>query len=184
MRRGLLFTLALLPLIAGCVFSGEQIRDEVDSIAWDLRPAELKTQAELRIGRGLLGMATTVARWSDDPDADFAADLIDDIDAVDRGVYELYADGREGPRGLTVDGIEELRDLGWRPVVRTSERRDGARWVLYRTDGGLDQMLVVGIEEGQLIVLRLTGDLGGILDNAIRREDDLIAVASHMHDEY
>ena len=128
-------------------------------------------------------MATTVARWSDDPDADFAADLIDDIDQVDVGIYELFTD-RDGPGGLTPDGVEELRDLGWRPVVRTSERRDGSRWVLYRSDGSRDQMLVVGIEDGELIVLRLTGDLGGILDNAIRREDDLIHVAHNIHDDY
>lgn len=183
MSRRLLITLALLPLAAGCVFSGEQIRHEVDSIAWDLRPTELEPQAELQIGRGLLGMATTVARWSDDPDADFAADLIDDIDQVDVGIYAMEHD-RQGPGGLTTDGIEELRDLGWRPVVRTSERRDGSRWVLYRTDGGRDQMLVVGIEDEELIVLRLTGDLGGIMDNAIRREDDLIAVAHHVHEDY
>ena len=144
MSYRLLISLALLPLLASCVFSGEQIRDEVDSIAWDLRPAELETQAELRIGRGLLGMATTVARWSDDPAADFAAYLIDDIDQVDAGIYELF----------------------------------------YRTHGGRDQMLVVGIEDGELIVLRLTGDLGGILDNAIRREDDLIHVAHNIHDDY
>jgi hypothetical protein len=56
--------------------------------------------------------------------------------------------------------------------------------VLYRTDGGRDQMLVVGIEDEELIVLRLTGDLGGIMDNAIRREDDLIAVAHHVHEDY
>ena len=129
-------------------------------------------------------MATTVARWSDDPDADFAADLVDDIDQVDVGIYEMHGDDRDGPGGLTPDGLEELRDLGWRPVVRTSERRDGARWVLYRTDGGRDQMLVVGIEDGELIVLRLTGDLGGIMDNAIRREDDLITVAHNIHDDY
>jgi len=184
MSRRLLITLVLMPLLTGCVFTGDAIRDEVDSIAWDLRPTELEPQAELRIGRGLLGMATTVARWSDDPDADFAADLIDDIEQVDVGIYELFEGRGDAPSGLTPDGIEELRDLGWRTVVRTSERRDGARWVLYRSDGGRDQMLVVGIEDEELIVLRLTGDLGGIMDNAIRREDDLIHVAHNIHDDY
>ena len=38
MSHRLLITLVLMPLVAGCVFSGEQIRHEVDSIAWDLRP--------------------------------------------------------------------------------------------------------------------------------------------------
>jgi hypothetical protein len=45
-------------------------------------------------------------------------------------------------------------------------------------------MLVVGIEEDELVVLRLTGDLGGIMDSAIRREDDLIAVAHDVHDDW
>jgi hypothetical protein len=184
MYRLLLASLLVIPLVSGCVYGTDAIRDEVDSIAWDLRPAELDTQAEIAFGRGILGMASTVARWSDDHDAEFAADMLDDIEKVDVGIYEVFGSGRHGPNGLTQDGLEELRDLGWRPVVRTSERRDGSRWVLYRTERGRDQMLVVGIEEDELVVLRLTGDLGGIMDSAIRREDDLIAVAHDVHDDW
>jgi hypothetical protein len=133
MYRLLLASLLVIPLVSGCVYGTDAIRDEVDSIAWDLRPAELDTQAEIAFGRGILGMASTVARWSDDHDAEFAADMLDDIEKVDVGIYEVFGSGRHGPNGLTQDGLEELRDLGWRPVVRTSERRDGSRWVLYRT---------------------------------------------------
>lgn len=183
MSRLLVASLLLLPLIAGCVFGNERIRDEVDTIAWDLRPTELEPQVELRIGRGLLGLVSTVARWSDDDDADFAAELLDEVEAVDLGIYTLLEQGRESPDGLTTDGVEELKDLGWRVVVRTSEHRDGDRWVLYRGESGRDQMLVIGFEDEELIVLRLTGQLGGILDNAIRREDDLIVVARNVHDD-
>ena len=65
MRPLLVLSLVLLPLVSGCVFGNERIRDEVDTIAWDLRPVELEPQAELRIGRGLLGLVSTVARWSE-----------------------------------------------------------------------------------------------------------------------
>jgi hypothetical protein len=181
MRHLLFAVLALLPLAAGCVFTDARIHDEVDSIAWDLRPMELDPQAELRIGRGLLSLAVTVARWSDDPDAELAVRFLEDIDAVDFGIYRLEGDWRHAPQTLTPDGIEELRDLGWRPVVRTRDRHDGDRIVLYRNDGGLDQVLVVGNEDEDLVVLRLEGRLGGILDNAIRREDDLVMVAREVH---
>ncbi|RKZ12586.1 hypothetical protein DRQ53_14595 [bacterium] len=180
-RPLLIVALLLLPLAQGCVFSSANIRDEIDTISWDLRPMELESEVELQIGRGILGLAGTVARWTDDSDAEFAADLLDDIETIDIGVYALHG---HDPGGLTPDGLEELRDLGWRPVVRTSERRDGARWVLYRSDGGLDEMLVVGIEDQELVVLRLTGHLGGLLDNAIRREDDLVMVARVVHDDF
>lgn len=181
-RSLLLAALLLMPLLSGCVIGNARIEDEVATIAWDLRPMELDAQVEMQFGRGLLGLAGAVARWSDEEDAEFAAELLDEIDAVDVGIYDLNGDLRRGPGTLTATGIEELRDLGWRPVVRTSERRDGSRWVLYRTDGGLDQMLVVGIEDDQLVVLRLSGHLGGLLDNAIRREDDLVVVAREVHD--
>jgi hypothetical protein len=181
MRHLLLAFLVVLPLAAGCVSSDARIRDEVDSIAWDLRPMELDPEVELRIGRSLLGLAVAVARWSDDPDAETAARFLDEIDAVDFGIYRLEGDWRHAPQTLTPDGIEELRDLGWRPVVRTRDRRDGDRFVLYRSDGDLDQVLVVGSEDEDLVVLRLEGHLGGILDNAIRREDDLVMVAREVH---
>ena len=184
MRQLLVISLILLPLVSGCVFGNERIRDEVDTIAWDLRPMELEPQVELQIGRGLLGMVSTVARWSDDHDAEFVADFLDEVDAVDLGIYTLHGPWREGPDGLTTDAIEELRDLGWRVVVRTREHRDGDRWILYRGEPGHDQMLAIGFEDEELIVLRLTGQLGGILDNAIRREDDLIVVALDVHDDF
>ena len=184
MRRPLVLFLVLLPLVSGCVFGNERIRDEVDTIAWDLRPMELEPQAELRIGRSLLGLASTVARWSDDHDADFVASLLDDVDAVDLGIYTLHGDWHEGPDGLTTNGVEELRDLGWRILVRTREHGDGDRWILYRGDSAHDQMLVIGFEDEELIVLRLEGRLGGILDNAIRREDDLIMVAQEVHSDF
>lgn len=184
MRAAALVALLLLmPLCTGCVLTNAGIRDEVATISWDLRPMEFDTQAELRVGRSLIGLATTVARWSDDDDAEFVADLLDDIEVVDLGVYTLIDEGVDSPGTLTADGLEELRDLGWQPVVRTSDHREGARWVLHRTEHGLDQMLVVGIEDDELVVLRLTGRLGGLLDNAIRREDDLIVVAREIHDE-
>jgi hypothetical protein len=184
MRQLLVISLILLPLVSGCVFGNERIRDEVDTIAWDLRPMELEPQVELQIGRGLLGMVSTVARWSDDHDAEFVADFLDEVDAVDLGIYTLHGPWHEGPDGLTTDAIEELRDLGWRVVVRTREHRDGDRWILYRGEPGHDQMLAIGFEDEELIVLRLTGQLGGILDNAIRREDDLIVVALDVHDDF
>jgi hypothetical protein len=184
MRQLLVISLILLPLVSGCVFGNERIRDEVDTIAWDLRPMELEPQVELQIGRGLLGMVSTVARWSDDHDAEFVADFLDEVDAVDLGIYTLHGPWHEGPDGLTTDAVEELRDLGWRVVVRTREHRDGDRWILYRGEPGHDQMLAIGFEDEELIVLRLTGQLGGILDNAIRREDDLIVVALDVHDDF
>ena len=184
MRRLLVLSLVLLPLVSGCVFGNERIRDEVDTIAWDLRPMEIEPQAELRIGRGILGLASTVARWSNDRDADFVADLLDEVDAVDLGIYTLHGDWHESPDGLTTSGVEELKDLGWRVVVRTREHHDGDRWILYRGDSAKDQMLVVGFEDEELIVLRLEGQLGGILDNAIRREDDLIVVAREVHSDF
>jgi len=184
MRRLLVVALVLLPLVSGCVFGNERIRDEVDTIAWDLRPMELEPQVELQIGRGLLGMVSTVARWSDDHDAESVADFLDEVDAVDLGIYTLHGPWHEGPEGLTTDAIEELRDLGWRVVVRTREHRDGDRWILYRGEPDHDQMLAIGFEDEELIVLRLTGQLGGILDNAIRREDDLIVVALDVHDDF
>ena len=176
--RALRLGLVVCGLIAlsGCVVGAPEIAEEVDVVQWDLRPHSIDESTEFHVGGGLLGLASSVASWSDDPDAELAADLLEGIDAVHVGVYEIDR-SRDTPDDLSLDAREELADLGWQFVVRTRERGDEAAWVFARQGRGRTEMLVVAIDRREITVVRVDGDPVHLMDAAVRRDDDFMDVA-------
>lgn len=167
--------LLVLPL-AGCVVGAPEIAEEIDLVQWDLRPLEIEESTELHVGRGLIGLASTAARWSDDHDADFAADMLDGIDAVHVGVFEIDRH-RDAPVDLTFAAREELRALGWHLMVRSRQDHDESVWVFGRIEPRNTQMLVVSLERDELVVARVDGDPAQLMHAAVRREEDFHVVA-------
>lgn len=174
-----------LLLLSGCVVGNAEIAAEVDTVLWDLRPLRSEPRAELHVGSGLIGLASTASRWSDDPDADFAADMLDGIEGVHLGVYELQGDRRDAPADLTWAAREELEDLGWQVVVRTREHGDESSWVFGRTvDDDRFEMLVVALEWDEAVVVRIDGDPGRLLRAAVRRDEDFVVATRSVHAEF
>lgn len=185
MKRALRITaLALVTFaLGGCVVGAPEIAHEVDIVQWDMRPADVVESAEFHFGRGMLGMASAVARWSDDHDAEFAAELLDGIEAVHIGVYEIDRT-RDTPWDLTGNARDELEDLGWRLLVRTREYRDETTWVFARIDGPTTEMLVVALEDDEIAVVRVDGDAPYLMQAAIRRDRDFDQVAYGLRHEF
>ena len=180
-----LLALVALPLtlgLSGCVMGAADIAAEVDAVAWELRPLHLEPEIELHFGRAVLGLASTAARWSDDLDAEFAADVLDEVDRVHVGIYELEGHRRDAPRDLGLDAREELADMGWRVLVRTRDMGE-SHWVFVRPGVRRGyEMLVVGLEGRELVVAKLEGDLAGMIDHAVRREDRIVVMARDARD--
>ena len=181
--RRLLVMLCALPL-AGCVVGAPEIAEEIDIVQWDLRPFDVRHATEVHVGRGLLGLASTAARWSDDHDAAFAADVLDGIDAVHVGVFELDRHP-DSPGDLSFAAREELAALGWQLMVRTREDFDETAWVFGRPAGARQtEMLVVVIEHDELVVVRVDGDPARLMHAAVRRDRDFAVVAHSVGDEF
>ena len=181
--RALAVLLAVLSL-SGCIVGDADLDAEFDVVAWDLRPLEFEPQAELKIGSGLIGLAGTAARWSDDRDAAIAADLLAGVEAVHVGSYTLHGRRRDAPRDLTLAAREEFEDLGWTFVVRTRERGDEAAWVMVRPDRDRLQMLVVALEHDEMNLVRIDGHPEQLLQAAIRRDEDFAVAARSVGDEF
>jgi len=181
LRIGLL-TLVVFAL-GGCVVGAPEIADEVDIVQWDMRPVDIVGSTELNLGRGVLGFASTAARWSDDYDAHFAADILDGIDAVHIGAYEIDRT-RDTPWDLTPTAREELSDLGWQLVVRTREDRGSTSWVFGRTDDRRTEMLVVSLEQDDFTVVRIDGDPRQLMTAAIRRDREFGQLAYEFDEEF
>lgn len=170
--------LLLLPLaLSGCIYGNPDIDNEFGAVEWELRPLHLEPHVELRVGSGMIGLARMAADWSDDPDAEFAAEILRDIDAVHVGVYELDGRRRDAPSDFGPQWREELADLGWRMVVRSRESGEESGWVFTRD---LDEVLIVGLGYDEVVLVKLDGDMGAVLDRAIRREDGIVMAARNI----
>lgn len=181
-RLGLALALAL-PL-SGCVVGSADIELEVDALAWELRPLEVQAETELSVGRAVLGLASFAARHADDEEAELAAELLDDISRVHVGTYHLEGRRDRAPRFFGEDARESLEDLGWRPVMRLREESED-QWILVRTlPRERFEMLVVGLDHREMIVVKLEGDLAGIVDHAVRRDADLVAMTRRAGEDY
>lgn len=186
MRRklGSALLLALVLPLGGCVVGSADLVSEMDALAWELRPLQLEPEVEMSVGRAVLGFASFAARHADDHEAEFAAEMIDEIARVHVGMYVLEGRRESAPRHLGDDARESLEDLGWRPLVRLREGGE-SQWILTRErrDDRIE-MLIVGLGGRELTVVKLEGDLGGIVDHAIRRDADLVAMARRAHDDF
>lgn len=169
--------------LGGCLVGAPEIASEIDIVQWDLRPVDIEESTELHIGRGILGLGSTVAGWTDEPDAELFAEIIDGIDAVHVGAYRLGRH-RDTPDDLSFAAREELQDLGWQLVVRTREDFDETVWVFARTAKRHTEMLLVSLEDDELAVVRIDGHPDRLLHAAIRRDDDFLVVAHGIHDEF
>jgi len=172
--------LGILPLLllTGCLTDPE-IEDVVDAISWELEPAYLDSEVELRIGDGLIGVAEWICDVSDDCE-DWEM-VLSGVDEIHLGVYNVRGARYSG--GLTMS--EELReDLvygDWKLVVSAYDHGDTTFVLANADEWGIDEVLIISADDDQVVVLRLEGELERSLHHLIHREDGFI-VASFEHD--
>jgi hypothetical protein len=161
-------------LLAGC-FTDPDIGEVVDAIAWEIEPAHLNPDVELRLGSGSLSLARGICGFVDD--CEEYASLLEGVRMVHLGVYQI-----EGPhRGQSLDFDEDLRrDLeaeGWHPVVHVRDRGGETALALTRMDerGDLSGMYVVSVDRDEVVVVKLEGDLSKPLDCVLRRDEGFLA---------
>jgi len=174
---GILLVACSLPL-AGC-FTDPDIVEIVDAIAWEMEPAQLEPDVELRLGDGSLGLLRWICGWSDD--CEEFEDLLSGVDEVHLGVYDIH--GRRGGSPLRMDPMlrDDLAAEGWEFVVSVRDRNDESAFVLARYDDrGVYGMLIISQDHRQLVVARLDGDLDKALHRAAQRDEEfLLAVRDH-----
>ena len=168
--------LALLPLIflTGCL-TDPDIEDVVDAIAWELQPADLDTEVELRIGNGLIGVAEWICNISDD--CEEWEEILSGVDQIHLGVYEVeggrYSDGLQ----MTDELRDDLVYGDWKLVVSAYDRHDTAFVLANADEWGIHEILVISYDGDQVVVVRLEGELEKSLHHLIHREDGYMLAA-------
>lgn len=171
---GVGFALATSLTLTGC-FTDPDIAEVVDALAWELEPAYLNPEIELRLGNGSLSLARGICGFVED--CEEYAPLLEGVEMVHVGVYEI--DGPRRARRLNVDGDLRL-DLeaeGWHPVVHVRDRHGETALALTRVDdrGDLDGMYLISVDRHELVVVKLEGELSRPLDRVLRRDEGFLA---------
>jgi hypothetical protein len=153
--------------VPGCFFDPD-VEEVVQVIEYEIGPAEIRPEARVRVGRGLLTMAKAIVGLVDDPDARTASSMLRGINEIHVGVYEV--------NGLDLDEAfrvpDSLRDRlardDWSIIVDMHSSHE-AVWILTQTDGDdVDGLFVVSISDDELVVVKLEGDLSRTVDAVIR----------------
>jgi hypothetical protein len=143
----------------------EEIRDEVIKKFG----GEYKSEVQFSIGN----VGISVSSWIADvaADEDLAADILDDVSSVQVGVYKKL-------RGTNSRDINALRDIedkmsqsGWKSIVKSSE--DGELTGIYIRKNHaeiLDRMFVINLDDNELVLVDVQGDLKEAITTAIREK--------------
>ena len=169
-----ILSLVVLPLVvlstSGCLYSREiaQTRRDFERQYPDL---DLKREIVISVGPGTMGFTRWVAGFfDDDEDMRLAARVLEDVRRVKVGVYRV----EHNPRDLDAYDLPTLRRLrGWETAARIREENEVV-WVLYREHRGrIEQMFVAVLDDENLVLTRLDGDLQGVLEVVMEEKGQL-----------
>ena len=143
----------------------EEIRDEVINKFG----GEYKSEIQFSIG----SVGISVSSWFADiaADEDLAADILDDVSSVQVGIYKKL-------RGTTSRDINTLRDIenkmsqsGWISIVKSSENGElTAVYIRKNHAEKLDRMFVISLDDDELVLVDVEGDLKEVIATAIREK--------------
>lgn len=178
LRRGGATGVLLATLLMGGCLGDPEIAEFVDSVAWEVHPARLEPVHEIRIGSGVLGLASLALSFADvsELEEQQARALLHDLSAVHVGQYDIR--GRRGPIHMSEDWRLDLQERGWIPLVRAREHGESTQWVMaLLEDEELVALTIVSIDPHELTVVKLEGRLQRSLDYAMRRDEGFLHTA-------
>ena len=185
-RTGSFLTLVALlagvPTLSGCLLDPD-IEDVVRSIEWELEPASLDPVVKLRLGKGSMGLAKAICGLVPDCREE-GLDFLRGVDAIHLGVYEILGDRYDdGLAAFNPDLRDDFAADGWDLVVSVKGGGETV-WVMAQVDDyEITGLYVVAVEDEELVVVRLEGDLTRTLDAAVRRDRDFMGSVAELRHE-
>lgn len=164
-----LLTVVVLAQLSACMsFSDRSFRSTRDSLSAQMPGITLEKEFAVSFGSGLFNFLNVVTMDAAD---------ISDLDKVQVAVYNVDSAGRH----ISFDDIdfsETLRSRGanlhWETVVKV--RQDGEQvWVLVGMDlerDVLDAVSVFVLENDELVMIKVDGDLNRMIEFALRPASD------------
>jgi hypothetical protein len=156
-----------LPLfLSGCIGINEEFAEIRNGV---LNNLDDDFRSEYQFSVGSVGI--TVSSWFVDAaaDEDLPADILEDVSSVQVGIYKKI-------RSTSSPNITTLRDLddkmqqkGWKSIVKTCDR-DELNGIYIRSNPGetLDRLFVISLNDEELILVEVEGDLKEVIATVIR----------------
>ena len=139
------------------------------NIVLEETPIEFQKHVELAVGSGTIGLANIFISLSDDPEGKIASRVINQISRVQFGVYEKkYWKDEDLTFGHLRKISDKVEEKGWKFLVR-SVNNDEMTAVFYKENEEYEirQMLVVGMEDRELFIVEIMGDLNDVIEIAV-----------------
>ncbi|HEX9737215.1 MAG TPA: DUF4252 domain-containing protein [Thermoanaerobaculia bacterium] len=167
-------TLALV-LVAlttsGCMTSASSLAPLRTEIEQQLPGARFDSEFQLKLGRMSLGLAKKVMSAVEE-DEELA--FLRDIHKIEVAVYRTEALPAARTAAFAMPQGRHLKKKGWMTAVE-SIADDSVTWVLFREhDERIRGILVVALDDDELVLVKLTGDIQGIFDKLM--EENLLDV--------
>ncbi|MCW8810789.1 MAG: DUF4252 domain-containing protein [Ignavibacteriaceae bacterium] len=170
MKTKILFLpILFLPLfLNGCIGINKEFGDIRDEVIKNFG-GEYKSEIQFSVGSA----GISVSSWFVDAtaDEDIAADILDDVSSVQVGVYKKLRESNP-PDMNTLRHIEDkMFQSGWKSIIRSSDNGElTAVYVRKNRAETLDRMFVINLEDDELVLVDVKGDLKEVIATAIREK--------------
>lgn len=164
-----LVSILLLPLLLnGCLGINEEFEGVRDVVFLSIGN-DYKSEFQFSVG----SIGITVSSWVVDAstDDDFPSEIMNDISSVQVGVYKKLQ-GTTSPNFQTLLEIEpEMQASGWKSILRTYTNNE-ITGIYVRNDKGeqLNRLFVISLEDDELVLVEVEGDLNEAIATVIREK--------------
>jgi hypothetical protein len=124
---------------------------------------------EFSIGSAGIMLASVFVSFADmDAEVD-VGEMLSNISRVQVGVYERHDNNAKPSLKLLREITDEMEDEGWQYIVRTVDGNEMVAVCIQDEEvDRIQQMFVVALTEEELVMTEIHGDLGAIVEVAVR----------------
>lgn len=172
--------LALLALsTSSCVMQAGSLDLTRINLEEQLPGARFDSEVQMTLGRMSLGLTRAIVNAVDDEEADEGLELLRKIRKVELAVYRTEALPSVRQATFVIPHERRLKKKGWQTVVEIAED-NSASWVMMRqTKGKIRGMMVGALDNDELVLVKLTGDIQEIYEKLIT--DHILDVPGVVH---
>lgn len=171
----LIITLAASILLSGCIAVDGYFKNVRNKVFSSVQ-GDFHKEVEFSLGAAAITLSSVAVSFSDAPE--FTDDMLRKIDRVQIGVYknldwQSYKPNFNSLREITTDFKKE----GYECIVRSIDRNEMVAVLVKPNEHALKEMFVVAVNDEELVMTQVFGDLDELIEIAIRQEGFNIEVA-------
>ncbi len=156
-------------LFSGCISVDGYFKNVRNKVFSSVN-GDFQREVEFAVGPALLTMSSIAVSFSDAPE--FTDDMLRKIERVQIGVYKnrdwrSYKPNYNSLKNISSDLIED----GYEVIVRSSSNKEMVAILVKSKRNRLNEMFVIAINEDEMVMTQIFGDLEELVEIAIRSKN-------------